>query len=179
MGKRKALSTVLFCAALAGCGTSAHNSTPAGNVATNSSTTKTAHVGAMLPLGGDSQATNVQLLRVLDPAPPALGSVPAAGEHLVAADFAITQTRGNLSEDVNNATTAIGSDNQIYEPSFTNVLGCKQFAIGNLNLAAPQSASGCVAFAVPANVHIVQVAFAPSPTDDSGAQSPEGQWQVP
>ena len=180
MGKRKALSAVLFCAALAGCGSSAHNATPANNVDTNSSTTQTAHVGAVLPLGADDALTNVQLLKVVDPAPPAVGSVPAAGQKLVAANFTITATRGNFSEDVNNATTAIGSDNQIYQPSFTNILGCKQFPIGAVNLAAGQTASGCVAFAIPINAHIAQVDFGGDPgADDTGGQNSEGQWQVP
>jgi len=96
-----------------------------------------------------------------DPATPANQfDKPSSGDKLVAIQEHLTDLGpGTVSDDANNATSLVGSNNQVYTPSFSDVQGCTNFALGVFTLFRGQSESGCVVFELPESVGISRVAF--------------------
>jgi hypothetical protein len=96
-----------------------------------------------------------------DPATPANQfSGPSSGNRLVAIEEHLTgRGPGTVSNDVNNATSLVGSNGQVYTASFNGVQGCTNFAYGAFTLSGGESETGCVVFEVPTGVSIARVKF--------------------
>jgi hypothetical protein len=107
---------------------------------------------------------SVTAISYYDPATPANEFLTAsAGSRLVAVKFRIKNTgRSNVSDDANNDVTIIGSNLQIYQPSFDDVKGCTNFNSGEFGLAPGGTVVGCVVFEIPKRVRPTKVVFDPS-----------------
>ena len=91
---------------------------------------------------------------------------PPGGSRLVAVSEVLTDDGpGTVSDDANVDTSVVGTDGQVYTPSFDSVQGCTNFNNGGYTLAAGQSESGCVVFALPTGVDVALVEF--TLTEDS------------
>lgn len=138
----------------------------------------TAHVGATLSFQDeDGTPYTVQLGQVIDPAQGADEfSTPNAGDRFVATVFKITDTGASpISDDANNNSTVVGSDDQDYTADFDDVSECTNFNDGEYQITAGQSSTGCVVFQLPIGVTVAQVQWSPS----GGFGGSFGAWDVP
>lgn len=135
-----------------------------------------AHVGSLIDVGG-SHGLGITLTQVIDPAQGAdQFTTPDAGKRFVAVELSIKNNgSATYSDDANNDTSVIGSDNQSYTADFDSVSECTNFNDGDIRLAAGESISGCVVFQLPTGINAVKVQYTP----DSGFSGSTGEWQVP
>lgn len=135
-----------------------------------------AHVGSLIDVGG-SHGLGITLTQVIDPAQGAdQFTTPDPGKRFVAVDLSIKNNgHSTYSDDANNDTSLIGSDNQSYTPDFDSVSECTNFDNGQITLAAGESVTGCVVFQLPTGVTTAKVQYTP----DSGFSGSTGEWQVP
>jgi hypothetical protein len=120
----------------------------------------------------------VSLKEVIDPANGSQNA-PPAGDRFVAAVFTVTDTSrsGSTSPPWNNAdvnASAVGSDNQTYTFSIALLPMCTNFSDGSYQLGPGESATGCVAFALPTSVKVVEIKW--SPSGPSGGSF--GEWRI-
>jgi hypothetical protein len=66
---------------------------------------------------------------------------------------------GTVSSDADTDTSLVGSNGQVYEPTFSDIKGCTNFAYGAFTVGQGESENGCVAFAVPDGVTVKRVTF--------------------
>jgi len=181
-----ATAAALTALAAAGCGTSTVTPTaqkttaPAQSPSTaapSASPTQPqqAHVGDLFTVTLENGTKyEVMLLRVDQQAPPATELEAAQpGHHLAAAQFRISATT-SVDENANNNTTATGSDEQAYTPSFELVAEGTNFAHGQVRLQPGSSLVGWVTFELPAGVRITKVQWTPA----SGFSSQAAEWRV-
>jgi hypothetical protein len=142
----------------------------------------TAHVGATLSLSGSGGATaQVTLSQVNNPAtgasgPPTDSSGNPNGDTYVATLMTIKNTSSSaIQGDANNDSTLIGSNNQSYSADFDSVNECTNFNSGSYQLAAGETAAGCVVFVMPPGVTPVKFHYSP----DSGFSINFGEWLIP
>lgn len=135
-----------------------------------------AHVGSLIDVGG-GHGLGITLTQVIDPAQGAdQFTTPDSGKRFVAVDLSIKNNgHSTYSDDANNDTSLIGSDNQSYTPDFDSVSECTNFDNGQITLAAGESVTGCVVFQLPTGVTAAKVQYTP----DSGFSGSTGEWQVP
>jgi hypothetical protein len=69
------------------------------------------------------------------------------------------QSTGTISDDANNDTQVIGTDNQAYLVDFDSVTECTNFSYGEYTLAPGETESGCVLFQIPLGVNVKLVQF--------------------
>jgi hypothetical protein len=119
---------------------------------------------------------SVQLSQVIDPAQGATEfNTPNAGYRFVTTLFTISNTSSSeITENANNDTNVIGSNNQTYTADFNSVSECTNFSFGEFQLAPGESSTGCVTFQVPVGVSVVKVRFTPS----SGFSRYFAEWLV-
>jgi hypothetical protein len=85
---------------------------------------------------------------------------PPVGSRLVAIRETLNDLGpGAISSDVDGDTTLVGSNGQVYTPSFDDIAGCTNFDYGSFTLTPGESENGCVAFALPNSVAIQRVTF--------------------
>jgi len=96
-----------------------------------------------------------------DPATPANRfDKPSAGDRFVAIGLHLTDLGpGTISDDADGDTSLVGTNGQVYTPSFDGVQGCTNFDYGIFTLFDGESESGCVVFELPDSVGISRVAF--------------------
>jgi hypothetical protein len=96
-----------------------------------------------------------------DPATPATQfDAPSSGDVLIAIGLHLTDRGpGTVSSDVNSDTSLVGSNGQVYTPSFDDVQGCTNFDFGGFTLFNGESETGCVIFELPNGAGISRVAF--------------------
>ena len=83
---------------------------------------------------------------------------PAAGKHLVAAEFSITGKTGTATSDANNNAVVVGSDGQDY--TYTSVAGLTDgtnFNYGMWTVTPGQHLTGWVSFTLPDGVSVASV----------------------
>lgn len=88
------------------------------------------------------------------------GAAASAGSRLVGVTLRVKNN--SASTDTNDAdtnTSIVGTNKQVYSPTFTSLAGCTDFNNGTYALAPAATEVGCVAFAVPSTVRIVQVKY--------------------
>jgi hypothetical protein len=85
---------------------------------------------------------------------------PNAGYRFVAVEMNLTnQGTGTISDDANNDTHVIGTDNQAYPVDFDSVTDCTNFSYGGYTLLPGGTESGCVLFQIPLGVNVKLVQF--------------------
>jgi hypothetical protein len=85
---------------------------------------------------------------------------PNAGYRFVAVGMNLTnQGTGTISDDANNDTHVIGTDNQAYPADFDSVTECTNFSYGGFTLLPGGTESGCVLFQIPLGVNVKLVQF--------------------
>jgi hypothetical protein len=96
-----------------------------------------------------------------DPATPATQfDAPSSGDRLVAIRLNLTDRGpGTIDSDADGDTSFVGSNGQVYTPSFDDVQGCTNFDYGEFTLFDGESETGCVVFELPEAVGISRVAF--------------------
>lgn len=134
-----------------------------------------AHIGSAISIKSvNGDPALVTLVAVTDPASGAdQFTTPSAGARFVGVEFKIDNTGSStLSDDANNDTTAIGSNDQSYSASFESISGCTNFNHGEFTLPSGQASTGCVTFEVPVAVKVAKVQFGLN----SGLGGTAGQW---
>jgi hypothetical protein len=187
--RRVLVGVVLVVGAIASIGsgsTKTVNNTPApgsaGNAAAGSSGTtavpaSVAHVGAALNLKDQKgNAETVTLVKVVNPA---TGkdefNTPTAGNKFVGVQLSIKNaSAAAISPNILAEVTLIDSANQSYNPDFSSLSNCQEFATA-LSIAPGDTATGCVAFQVPTAATPAKVQYTPS----SGFADGTGQWLIP
>lgn len=165
-------------AALAPTPTTTTTTTTIPSTTTTTGQSATAHVGATLSFADDNgNPYTVQLTQVIDPAQGADEfDQPNAGYRFVAAVFDITDTGAkSISDDANNNSTVVGSDDQDYTADFDSVSECTNFNDGEYQIDPGQSSTGCVVFQLPTSVTVAQVQWSPN----GGFGGSFGSWDVP
>jgi archaellum component FlaG (FlaF/FlaG flagellin family) len=142
---------------------------------TTAPTNPVAHVGDTLNLKNEvGQPLAVTLVEIINPATGKIGP-PTEGTY-VATMLTVKNTGTSaLKSYANNNTALVGSNNQIYTADLGGVTECTNFNNGEYQLAADESATGCVVFIVPPDVTPTRVKYTPS----SGFADDFGEWQVP
>lgn len=82
-------------------------------------------------------------------------------DHVVAAEFTITGTSGQSSDDANNDAVVVGSDQQNYTPSFDTITAGTNFNSGDFNVTPGQTVTGWVAFELAPGTSIGSVQWSP------------------
>jgi len=107
-----------------------------------------------------ADALAVTVTAIVDPAAAASGSgAPDAGYQFVAVEFNLSAPGGSVGGDANYFMTVTGTDNNTYTANFGAVAECTNFTYGLFELSTGDSASGCVAFQLPASVSVQSVQF--------------------
>ena len=191
---RLAVVAIVAALGLTACGTTTAvttpNSTtsPPSTVATSTPPTSTtptsttpttaavAHVGSTLSVAGfNGESLDVTLAQIIDPATSNQNAV-LAGTRFVATELTIKNTSGAaLTGDADNDATIVGSDGQTYTPATFTVAECTNFDYGQYQLAAGESANGCVTFALPTGVTAAKFKFDTS----GGSLGAFGEWVIP
>jgi hypothetical protein len=83
-------------------------------------------------------------------------------DHMVAAHLTITGKAGNSTDDANSVLTVIGSDGQVYQPSFNDTTAGTNFDSGDFRVGPGQSVRGVVNFELPHGVTVKSLQWAPS-----------------
>lgn len=98
---------------------------------------------------------------------------PGAGKRFAGVQLTIKNTGSStIDESVDNDTTLYDNQNQGYQITFDEIQNCQSFPSGSVKLAAGETATGCVTFAVPATATLSKVKFTPS----SGFADESGTW---
>jgi hypothetical protein len=98
-----------------------------------------------------------------------------AGDHLTAAEFTIKGLVGDDQDDANNNASAVGNDNQTYQPGFESLAAGTNFNGGAFNTSPGSVSIGWVAFEVKDGVRISSIQWNP----DSGMSgNAPGTWTV-
>lgn len=131
----------------------------------------------LVVLNQDKQYEAVQLQTVTDPAQSGDGfSTPDAGKRYVGVTISIhNRSKGTDTGDANNNLTVVGSNNQVYQPDFTTLAGCTNFASGEYTLTSGTTEVGCVAYQVPTGVKVAKVQYNPN----SGFSTNDATWTLP
>ncbi|HTW09225.1 MAG TPA: DUF4352 domain-containing protein [Acidimicrobiales bacterium] len=112
-----------------------------------------------------------------DPAQGAYDMQPEAGHRFVAVLVTVTNRsqRHSTSDDANNDMTLVGANDQTYMSTVESVTECTDFDAGEYHLAPGESATGCVAFQLPATLRFVAIKWSPG-----GGMLGEafGEWKV-
>jgi hypothetical protein len=95
-----------------------------------------------------------------------------AGHHLAYAEIKVTAVTGHPQDDANLDATAHGSDQQVYQPSFSSVAAGTNFSDGDFDLNPGQTVIGYVSYEVPNSTKITSVAW------DSNLQGDVVTWTV-
>jgi len=138
-------------------------------------TAELAHIGSTIAVKGlTGPGADVTLLAIIDPASGADEfTTPSAGSRFVGVKWEIKTTgSGTLSDDANNDTSLIGSDDQTYQPDFSTIAGCTNFDDGMYTIPSGQESIGCVTFQVPDAVKPAKVQFSLG----GGFGGVAGQW---
>ena len=116
----------------------------------------------------------MKLTGVIDPAQPGNQYLtPDAGKRFVAVEVTITgNPLGNDANDANDNLSVVGTDKQVYSPSFYSVSECTDFDNGEYTVTKGQSEAGCVTFQIPTGVYIHQVKYNPN----AGFSTNEAVW---
>jgi hypothetical protein len=180
--KRSVVAVAVFAALATPCSTSCSTGTsqvskPAVSTSQHSPPPKPpAHVGDtlnLLPIGGAKIA--VTLVEIINPAT-VQGGWEDPGKSYVATKLTIKNTgTSTVVGDANNNVAVIGSDDKSYRADFAGVPGCTNFTYGEFLIAAGDSETGCVVFALPPGVTTVKVRYMPS----SGISRDVGEWLIP
>ena len=165
------LGLVLLAPGLAGCSGGRSLGNPAST--TEQATVVSGQVGSQLRLDGGAESVIVSA--VIDPIESATyGSIPA-GDRLVGVSVAVNNTSERpASGQGNRNALLVASDGRTYTPTFVTG-SCYSFddtAIPSLDPAPGQSASGCVLFAIPAEISMAAFRWFPNPN----SQSNYGEW---
>lgn len=137
-----------------GNGSTSHSTAPTKPAAP--AQTSTLDVG---DFNGDKLAVTVAIFA--NPATPTdqFNTAPS-GSRLVAIQETLHDLGpGQISSDVDADTTLVGSNGQVYTPSFDAIAGCTNFDYGSFTLTPGETENGCVAFALPNAVGIQRVTF--------------------
>ncbi|HLI00312.1 MAG TPA: hypothetical protein VKV06_05965, partial [Acidimicrobiales bacterium] len=129
----------------------------------------TLRVSMAAPHLTDTKA-EVTLEAIEDPARPQPFSGPPAGDRLVAAKIHITAL-GTVSDDADDDSSLVGSNDQTYTTSFDSITGCTDFNHGEVKITSGESLTGCVVFQLPKGVTPKRFSFG----DELGTV---GQWQL-
>ena len=106
-------------------------------------------------------------------APASEYDTPAAGDHLVAAEFTITGVTGTVTyDDSNNDATVYGTNSEAYTFSTDDVTDGTNFSGGDFSPAPGQTEIGWVTVEMPASVNAAQVQW------QDGFGSATGTWTV-
>lgn len=134
-----------------------------------------AKVGDTVNIGGDGGLA-VTLLRVIDPAQGKNEfNSPDAGKRFVTINLKISNNgQSAASDNADNNTVVIGTDNQTYNDDLSDVSECTDFNYGSYTLSAGSSITGCVTFQLPSDVNVAKVQFTPH----SGYDSHTGEWTI-
>ncbi len=119
----------------------------------------------------------VTLVAVIDPAQGAdQYTTPDPGKRFVGIELKIrNRSSGTDTNDANNNTTLVGSNDQDYTPDFFSLAECTNFDNGQYTLAQGQSVTGCVTFEVPTGVRITRIRYNPN----SGFSTNNVSWVIP
>jgi hypothetical protein len=103
----------------------------------------------------------VEVASPQDPATPAdpSGQAPSGSRLVAVSEDLLDAGPGAVSDNANSDTQVVGTDGEVYTPSLNGVQGCTNFNNGGYTLAAGQSESGCVVFAIPTGVGVAHVEF--------------------
>lgn len=124
---------------------------------------------------GDGTSYNITLIKVLDPAQGTNEfTTPDAGKRFVGAEFKITASSGKMDENANNNTVIQGSDEQLYDPDFSEISAGTNFNSGAIRLHEGASVKGWVTFQVPQGVKVASVQWTPM----SGFSDSTATWYV-
>lgn len=89
------------------------------------------------------------------------GELSHYGDHMVAAQVVIFGKTGQVSDDANSDLTVIGSDGQVYQPSFNDTTAGTNFDSGEFRVGPGQMVRGVVNFELPAGVTVKSLQWAP------------------
>lgn len=152
------LSVLVLCVAcLPGCGGSGQQATSNG-------------VGDSLAFEGTSGWGTVTLMSWLDPAP----GTGDAGHRLVAAQLKLTNTSDIVIESSASAACQLVDDQGQHYPA-SDAASLPGPALTGALVAPQQSATGWVAFSVPATAHLVRLQYVVTGDSSASAQS----WELP
>lgn len=98
---------------------------------------------------------------LIDPAMPANSfEAPTSGDRLIGVKLVLSNPgTAAVSDDANNDTAIVGSDDQEYEASLDSLSGCTNFDFGAFTLQPGASLTGCVAFELPSGTTVKSVQF--------------------
>jgi hypothetical protein len=85
-----------------------------------------------------------------------------AGDHLAAAEFTIKGIAGDDQDDANDDATAIGHDQQTYQPGFEGLAAGTNFSSGQFNTSPGSASIGWVSFEVKNRVKVASIQWSPS-----------------
>lgn len=175
MTGRRAL--ILLAAGLAGgCGTAGTVSSSAPPVpgASASAGLSSSPVGATFRVsaigpGGKPGTYTVVLVRVNeDAAPPGSSPGPAAGEHLVSAQFRIMGVSGSASEDADIDASVSGTNKKEYHPASSRGTAGTGAGSGKFSVSAGRTEIRSVTFQLPAGVLAATVTWTASLVGSGG-----------
>jgi hypothetical protein len=154
----------------------ATNTTKARQAASSSRKTVPGIGTTLKVLNQHKQYESVKLIAVTDPAQPGDSfTTPDSGKRFVGVQLQITnQSKGTDSDDANNNTSIIGSNEQVYSADVSTLAGCTNFNNGTYTLTQGATEVGCVSFQLPMGVAVAEVAYNP----DSGFSTNNGFWKV-
>ena len=127
-------------------------------------------------LNQDKQYESVKLVAVMDPAQPGDAfTTPDAGKRFVGIELQITnQSKGTDTDDANNNTSLVGSNEQVYSSDVSSIAGCTNFDNGTYTLSEGATEIGCVTFQLPDGIKIANVGYNPN----SGFSTNNAVWTV-
>jgi hypothetical protein len=126
----------------------------------------------------NKQYEAVKLLAVTDPAQAATPTIttPKSGDRFVGITISITnKSKGTDTDDANNNLAVVGSNKQVYQPTFSTLTGCTDFNSGQYTLPKGATEDGCLAFTVPTGVSVAKVSWNPN----SGFSTNNAYWTAP
>jgi hypothetical protein len=93
-------------------------------------------------------------------------------DHMVAAQVVIFGKAGQASDDANSDLTVIGSDGQVYQPSFHDTTAGTNFDSGTFHVGPGQMVRGVVNFELPHGVTVQSLQWSP------GVDGATATWTV-
>jgi hypothetical protein len=155
-------------------GTSCDTQAPASTPAAPASPANTGPLGSQYQVtNSDGTAYTVTATSIQDPASlTQYESLKTYTDHMIAVQLTITGNAGQASDDVNSDMTVIGSDGQVYQPSYNDTTAGTNFDSGEFRVGPGQMVRGVVNFELPHGVTVQSLQWSP------GLDGPTATWTV-
>ncbi len=126
--------------------------------------------------GGSDGDYTVKAVSVTDPAQGGNEfDTPDAGHHFVGVKFTLHATTSVSKEDSDLDALVVGTDGQVYTPSFHSLAAGTDFNNGDITMSAGETLNGTVAFELPDGVKVASIKWTPA----AGFASVHGTWRTP